>query len=187
MKILIVDNGTSYLPQLQKLLAGHTLDVVPFSQISPEAVDAWDAIVLSGGHSMQVNNDHGALACELRLVRESLKPIFGICFGFEVIARAFGAQVQKLPHREHGFIDIDILAEDPVFGDVQAFKAYESHRWGVRSLPGELIPLAQSEDGIETFKHKTRPIYAVQFHPEMSEADTCGTQVLERFLNGIGA
>jgi GMP synthase-like glutamine amidotransferase len=185
MKILIVDNGTSYLPQLQALLSVHAVTVVPFSAIDPAAVKACDAVVLSGGHALTVNGHEDALGAEISLIRESLKPVFGICYGFEVIARAFGAHLEALPQKEHGTVAIDVLRENAIFEGVRHFSAYESHRWGVRSLPSELVTLARSKDGIEAFMHKTLPICAVQFHPEMSGEGTCGARILERFLEGL--
>ena len=106
MKILIIDNGTSYLSQLENLLSGHTLKVAKCSEIETVNSEDFDAVVLSGGHDFPVIGNGERLRREIDLVKNSMKPIFGICFGFEVIAQTFGAQLKLMKSKEHGILDI---------------------------------------------------------------------------------
>lgn len=185
MKILIIDNGTSYLPQLENLLSGHTFQVVKYSEIGTTNSDDFDAVVLSGGHDFPVSGNEERLQKEIDLVINSKKPLFGICFGFEVIARAFGARHEVMQNKEHGILDIQVVEPDEIFLNIPNFKAFESHRWVIKEPVKEMLVLARSKDGIEAFKHKTRPIYAVQFHPEMFVEKSCGDEIFHNFLNSI--
>ena len=183
MKILVIDNGTSYLNQLKSLLSGASLDVINYSEINQANSESFDAIILSGGHNFPVNGNEYRLEKEMNLVRNSNKPIFGICFGFELIASMFGAKLELMENKEHGILDIQVIKSDKIFLKIPNFQVFESHRWVVKKPVHDLIALAQSKDGIEAIKHRTRPIYAAQFHPEMFTDKTCGDEIFHNFLN----
>jgi len=185
MKILIIDNGTSYLSQLENLLSDHSYQVVKYSEIDSINTDTFDATILSGGHDFPVKGNEEKLQKEIDFVKNSKKPIFGICFGFEIIASAFGAKLELMKSKERGIIDIEILEPDEIFSNIPNFQVFESHRWVVKEPASELIALASSRDGIEAIKHKTKPIYAVQFHPEVFVKKTCGDEIFQNFLNSI--
>lgn len=186
MKILLVDNGTSYLPQLQGLLAEHSLKTTPYSEIDIGISRDFDVIILSGGHDFPVVGNEEKLEKEAALVKNSEKPILGICFGFELIAHVFGASLKRMEEKEHGVLRINIQVPDELFLNVKSLDVFESHRWVVKNIGNELIALANSKDGIEVIKHKTRPVYAVQFHPEMLVEKSCGDEIFNNFLDFIG-
>ncbi len=185
MKVLIIDNGTSYLQQLENLLSKHAFQVIKYSEIGSVDLNDFDAIILSGGHAFTVEGHTAQLEKEIDLVKESTRPIFGICFGFEVIAQAFGAKLELMKSKEHGILDIEVIESDDIFLNINSFQVFESHRWVVKELPKDFISLARSKDGIEAIKHKTRPVYAVQFHPEMFTEESCGDEIFNNFLNII--
>ncbi len=185
MKILIIDNGTSYLAQLEKLVSGHTLQVAKYSEISTVDPNSFDAIVLSGGHSFPVEGNDERLGQELDLIKGSSKPIFGICYGFEIIAHAFGAKLELMQKGEKGILNIEVVLPDEVFLNIKQFQVFENHRYVAKELPSDMDILARSKDGIEAIKHVTRPIYAVQFHPEMFIEKSCGDEIFNNFLRSI--
>ncbi len=167
MRVLIVDNGTSYLPQLQRLIGHDNVDVVAWSSIPPDVARIHDYCVLSGGHTFSVVGHEIELAREIAFVRETTIPILGICFGFEVIARAFGATLIEREAKEKGIIDIEPLQPHPIFSGLKRFRVFENHRWVAQELSEEFIGLARSRDGFEIIQHRERPIIGFQFHPEM--------------------
>lgn len=183
MKILIVDNGTSYIESLKQLLVDKTFEVIPFSELSVKKEKDFDLFILSGGHSFPVVGNDFLLEKEIEFIRNCKKPILGICFGFELVAHVFGAVLQEMKEKEKGFIDIVVIEPDDLFLAVTNFSVFESHRWVVTSLGGTVIPLAESKDGIEVIKHKQLPIYGVQFHPEMFVEQTCGREIFNNFLH----
>lgn len=185
MKVLIIDNGTNYLPQLENLLSGHAFQVVKYSEINTINSDDFSAIVFSGGHDFPVNGNANRLQKEIDLVINSKNPLFGICFGFEVIAYAFGARLERMQKKEYGVLNIQVVEPDEIFLNIPSFQVFESHRWVVKEPVDDMMVLARSRDGIEAFKHKSRPIYAVQFHPEMYIKKSCGEEIFHNFLNSI--
>ncbi len=183
MKLLIINNGTSYLPQLKSLLANHNCQVIKYTEIDTINTKDYDATILSGGHDFTVNGNEDRLSMEFDLVINSTKPILGICFGFEIIARAFGSTLVSLPSKEQGIIEIEVVEPNEIFLNIPNFKVFENHRWVIKDATKEISILARSKDGIEAFKHKTKPIYAVQFHPEMFVEKSCGAEIVDNFLN----
>lgn len=182
MRILIVDNGTSYLPQLEKLVAAHDVTTIKYSGITSCDINDFDAAILSGGHDFPVYGNEDRLRAEIEFVKNFNKPLFAICFGFELVAHTFGAGLALMQHKEKGILDIQIIVPDQVFSNITEFQVYESHRWSVAELSDDCIALARSKDGIEMIKHTTRPIYASQFHPEMFVDKTCGDEIFNNFL-----
>lgn len=185
MKILVVDNGTSYLPQLKNILSRYDFSVIRYSDIENTAADDFNAIILSGGHDFPVNGNGERLKNEIAFINTTSKPILGICFGFEVIAYTFGATLELMQTKEKGILDIQAVEPDEIFSDIPNFNVYESHRWILKEPGNDLIVLARSKDGIEAIKHKSKPIYGVQFHPEMFVEKTCGDEIFHNFLKQV--
>jgi anthranilate/para-aminobenzoate synthase component II len=187
MHVLIIDNGTLNLEQLKKVIHGSS-DVISYSQIKEKTAEyfqKYDTVILSGGSAFPIVGNETILHDEISLIRNLNKPIFGICYGFELIAAAFGAELERKHNKIHGTIEMKVIESDKIFKDIPNFKVYESHRWVVKEIPDCLLALARSKDGIEAFKHKTLPIYAVQFHPEMHVDQTCGNTILQNFLSSL--
>ncbi len=182
MKILIINNGTKYFSQLKKLLVNIPFETIKYSKINSVDPNKFDAIILSGGHKFSVQGNENRLQNEINFIRNAKTKIFGICFGFEIIANAFGAKLERMRSKEKGILEIKVLKQEKIFSNLPNFQVFESHRWVVKEAAENLLALARSKDGIEAIKHKTRPIYAVQFHPEMFVDKTCGDEIFYNFL-----
>src|SRR5438105_4905350 len=102
MKILLVNNHTVHLNSLGKALAGHQIEVQTYRPGIEFNYQDKDLIILSGGggEGLEIDDEYqpGRLWYddEMKLVRTADKPILGICMGFEVIARAYGAPVTSV-------------------------------------------------------------------------------------------
>ncbi len=185
MRFLIIDNGTSYLPQLQTLLSGHTVEILPFGSVRADTEKKYDAVILSGGHLFPVIGNEELLQKEIELIQNYKGNIFGICFGFELIAHIFGAAMTYLGKKEDGILTMTVAHDNPLFKGISTFTVFEKHRWVVTEVPEEILVLAHSQDGIEAIRHRDRPIYGVQFHPEMFPDRTCGDEIFSNFLKII--
>lgn len=183
MKILVVDNGTKYRRQIQRLLNGNKIKVVRYNSINLGLVNQYDLMVLSGGRPFPVVGNEKLYQKEINLIKNFQKPIIGICLGFELIAYAFGAHLEFFHQKEKGIIELEIVAPDPIFKNIPNVKVFENHRWVIKRLPDCLLELAHSKDGIEVFKHKKRLIYGFQFHPEMFVEKTCGDEIFKNVFN----
>lgn len=182
MKVLLVDNGTSYLPNLQALTTDYRVDTIPYTQLSSFPLDNYDLIILSGGHQFSVIGHEDKFISEINLIKNTTVPILGICLGFELIGHAYGAKLSKLKAKEINILSINPHAVNPLFTGIESFEVYESHRWVIADPGDNLIALASSKDGIEIIKHKDKLIYGFQFHPEMFLESTVGDELFANFI-----
>ncbi|HEX2973129.1 MAG TPA: glutamine-hydrolyzing GMP synthase [Tepidisphaeraceae bacterium] len=140
-------------------------------------------IILSGGpNSVYAPN---APKCDPRIFELDI-PILGICYGMQLGAQILGGQVKPAKAREYGRAKLHIASSDPlVSGLPEDTTVWMSHGDQVHELPEEFIPLATTPTcPYAAAKHRTRPFYGVQFHPEVTHTPR-GEQVFENFLYDI--
>lgn len=178
MKIVIIDNASHFIDEIKDMVKDHEVVVTDFGAKYPDA----DLYILSGGHLKAVENDDGDYGLERELIKNTDKPIFGICLGFELIVQVFGGKLVRHDYKEKGITKIEVVQEDPVLAGFKTFEVYENHRWVANDLSPELVGLAKSDSGWETVRHRTKPIYGVQFHPEHFLAGNGGREVFEGFM-----
>ena len=105
------------------------------------------------------------------------RPTFASCFGFQAMVLGMGGEViPDEPNAEVGSYEVTPSAEaalDPLFSHLPSpFVAQLGHKDRARRLPTELVPLAFSARcPYQAVRAIGRPVYATQFHPELSEAD----------------
>jgi len=114
-------------------------------------------------------------------------PIFGICYGFQVMAQALGGEVAQTGQREYGRTQATVLdADDPLLkGQPQTQTTWMSHGDQVRTAPPGFSVLAQTDaTPVAAFGDPATKRYGVQWHPEVRHSDF-GQDVLEHFLHDI--
>ena len=135
---------------------------------APQSVDA---IVITGSAANVPTREAWMLRTEawLREVVAAGTPVFGICFGHQILAQALGGEVQKNPRgREIGTIAVEQTVDDPLFdGLPPQFSANVTHIDTVVRLPPGAVGLARSP--LENYHaiRFTPSCYGVQFHPEI--------------------
>ncbi len=143
-----------------------------------------DEILFTGGvrESLGANPDLKKEA--FKLVRGVAEPVLGVCFGAQVVARAHGARLIKLPAKRKGEAPVEIIvAGNPYLGQYSGGSklAYESHIWALDedSFPARLEILGRSGDGVEIFAHRQLPHGGVQFHPELGLGQNDGLHLFD--------
>lgn len=178
-----------HLPYLGKALAGHKIEIQKYHPGINFHDQTADLIILSGGggEGLEIHDEYqpGRLwyEDEMNLIRTTDKPILGICMGFEVIARAYGAPITAARGLVLGREELQVShAAQSQFG--RTISQYEAHSWRVEDVPSDFEVLAKSRNGIEIFKYQeqatsgqTKKIFATQFHPEKG-----GTLELKKLL-----
>ena len=115
-----------------------------------------------------------ALADVLREAKDQRLPIFGICFGHQMIAYAlFGPQaVQKSGTPELGWDRIEILDSGSIFENLGAeFNTFLSHFDEVIAQPGMAVLARSGRCGVQSYRVEGYPIWGVQFHAEMAQGE----------------
>jgi len=154
--------------------------------VQPEDVEAAaeapdvKAIILSGGPSSVYQE--GAPDVSDKIFHLG-KPILGICYGHQLIARKLGGVVMR-GKGEYGRTLMRLLERDPVFDGWNAEEiVWMSHGDYVKEPPPGFVVLAVSENGYIAAMRKGH-IYGVQFHPEVSHT-VKGGLLLENFLRKV--
>ena len=114
------------------------------------------------------------LADVLREARDQNLPLFGICFGHQMIAYAlFGPQaVQKSGTPELGWDRIEVLDSGSIFEGLGAeFNTFLSHFDEVVAQPGMLVLARSVRCGVQSYRVEGHPIWGVQFHAEMEQGE----------------
>lgn len=111
-------------------------------------------------------------------------PTIGFCLGHEVIASAYMGKISKLPAYQSKKQLVDIIKpDDPIFKGLEKEEIYlrEQHAYHVSVLPKHFVTLGSSVVcPHEITRHKTKPIYGFQSHPEVSGED--GLLIIKNFL-----
>jgi GMP synthase (glutamine-hydrolysing) len=140
----------------------------------PSNPDAFDAVFIFGG-GMHVDQEeaHPWLRDEEVLIKRLLAervPVFGVCLGGQLIAKAAGAHVAPAPHEEVGWHEVELTPEaatDPVIAGVpKRFDAFQWHEY-VFDLPPGAVPLARNPVGLQAYQ-LGEAAWGIQFHAEVT-------------------
>jgi GMP synthase-like glutamine amidotransferase len=165
--------------------AGHELvEWLPHEESAPE-LDGFGAAIVFGGEAQVDEEDvHPWLRPEKAILRELLDretPLLGVCLGSQLVAEAAGARVRRSEAPEIGWHEIELTdagLDDPVLGFLpERFEGFQWHHYEWL-LPPDGAALARSPTCLQAFRLEARPVWGVQFHPEVTRAD------LDSWLDG---
>ena len=150
-------------------------------------IDEYDGVLISPGPGAPA--DSGASEGMIRLCAEQSKPMFGVCLGMQALAEVFGATVSHAPTIMHGKTSLVEHIDDEIFeGVANPMTATRYHSLAVEpdSVPEELVVTAwtQVDHIVQGIKHCSKPMYAVQFHPE-SVMTQDGYRLLANWAEGV--
>jgi len=180
IKVMMIDTGTKY--NIIRNLINRNATVIRVPWDYDIFSEEWDGLFISNGPGdpkmciKTIDN--------LKKAYAQNKPIFGICLGNQLMGLAAGANTYKLKygHRSHN---------QPVMlnGTKRAFITSQNHGFAIdnATLPADWEPLFinlndQTNEGI---KHKTKPFFSSQFHPEASSGPLDTEFLFDDFVNSI--
>ena len=186
-RILILDYGAQYT----QLIARRVREARVYSEIHPptrslEWIREWNptGIILSGGpNSVYADNapraDRGLF---------DIAPVLGICYGMQLIGFLEGAEVKRDGRREYGRAEVTITEPGVLFNGFRSgetMSVWMSHGDHVEAPPKGFVAIASSNGNpLAAFRHQSKPIYGVQFHPEVAHTPR-GSEVISNFLFGV--
>ncbi|MDO4887413.1 MAG: glutamine-hydrolyzing GMP synthase [Actinomycetaceae bacterium] len=181
--VLVVDFGAQYA----QLIARRVREAGVYSEIVPHSMPPRDmlakepaAIILSGGPS-SVYAD-GAPSLDPAIFDAGV-PVLGICYGFQVMARALGGTVGRTGTREYGHTQARVNQDACLFGGTPATQAvWMSHGDAVQAAPeGFDVTAATDQTPVAAFENRDRRLYGMQWHTEVGHTEF-GQDALCNFL-----
>ena len=185
-RILILDFGSQYAQLIARRVREQNVycEIVRHD-ITLEAVRRRKpaGIILSGGPSSVY--EANAPRCEPGLFRLGV-PVLGICYGMQLACDMLGGQVKSAPAREYGRARCDIDSDADLFAGLPGhLDVWMSHGDQVARVSDEFLPLAHTATcPITAVRHRTLPVFGLQFHPEVTHTPL-GSTILHNFLTTI--
>ncbi len=186
-KILILDFGSQYTQLIARAVreANVYCEIIPYHK-QFEFEPGLKGIILSG--SPFSVNEANAPDVDVQAFVQKV-PVLGVCYGAQLTAKRFGGVVAKSNKREYGRAMLVKQQDDVLFDAVAAqSQVWMSHSDTIKELPAgfELLGITESIP-VAAFKKSgsaTKPLYGVQFHPEVYHS-TEGKTLLRNFLVNI--
>jgi len=181
--VLVVDFGAQYA----QLIARRVREARVYSEIVPHSMPLAEmlakkpqAIILSGGPSSVYAEGAPQVHAD---IFEAGVPVFGMCYGFQAMARALGGEVAETGVSEYGRTEVEVTTPGTLLGGIPAHhKVWMSHGDSVARAPEGFTVLASTADTpVAAFENVERRLAGVQWHPEVMHSEH-GQQTLEHFL-----
>ena len=184
--LLVIDNQSAFIKKFKRqFLAEQDFDYVFFDHNQPITLSAKTeikGIILSGGRG----NPYEPLNLTSNYVAMMNfdVPVLGLCLGHEIIAVGYRGRIKKLSGYQNKKEYITVTKpDDPIFEGINKEKVYltKRHSFHVAEIPASFESLAESETTAnEIIRHREKPIYGIQAHPEVSGED--GLRMIKNFL-----
>ncbi len=184
--VLVVDFGAQYA----QLIARRVREARVYSEIVPHTMPVAEmlarnpkAIILSGGPSSVY--EPGAPGIDEAIFRAGV-PVFGMCYGFQLMARALGGEVAHTGAREYGRTPVRVGTPGTLLAELpDVHTVWMSHGDSVTAAPEGFAVLASTTvTPVAAFEHVERGLAGVQWHPEVMHTEH-GQRILEHFLHHI--
>jgi GMP synthase (glutamine-hydrolysing) len=185
--ILILDFGS----QFTQLIARRVREAHVYCEIHPpdkpiDWIRQWGprGIILSGGPNSVY--DEGAPTAEPELLELGV-PVLGLCYGMQVMAQLAGGKVVPAGRREYGRAQVTVQGGRLFagFGLGESTTVWMSHGDHLGEVPPGYRLTAVSENSpVAAIEHRAKPLFAVQFHPEVAHTAR-GGELINAFLFDI--
>jgi GMP synthase (glutamine-hydrolysing) len=184
--IVILDFGSQYSQLIARKIRQMSVysEIVPFNTpLAKVLARRPEGIILSGGPASVYRA--GAPRIERKIFDVGV-PILGICYGMQLLAALEGGEVSHSDRAEFGRTQTSVTKADELFRDIpRRTVVWMSHQDKVTRLPRGYERLARSQNcPYVAIRHRTKPIFAVQFHPEVYHTER-GEEILRNFVRGV--
>ena len=185
-RVLVLDFGAQYAQLIsRRVRENHVYCEIVRHDITPEQIrrHAPRGLILSGGPSSVYEG--GAPMCDPAIFKLGI-PVLGICYGMHLACETLGGKVENAPAREFGRARCQVTSGgDLLAGVPESFDVWMSHGDQVARVSDDFVSLAKTKTcPIAAVKHKSLPVFGVQFHPEVTHTPL-GSHILHNFLTTV--
>jgi len=183
--VLIFDYGSQFAQLIARRvrelnvfcqIVRHDLTAARVAELAPKG------IILSGGPASVY--EPGAPQIDPAIFDLGI-PVLGICYGMQLAARALGGEVLGSDHKEFGRATLSVTDSHGLFNGYPADSTVWMSHGDQVAAAGGFVPLAKTDTcPVAAMKHETKPVYGLQFHPEVSHTPHGGL-LLGNFLRDI--
>ena len=181
--IVAFDYGMKYNILRRLRQHGFATEVLPATATAAEALKHKPAgIFLSNGPGDPAALDY--IVREVKTLLDTGIPIFGICLGHQILGQAFGGKTFKLKFGHRGG---NQPVKDLESGQVEITSQNHGFAVDAKSLPSDVAVnrINLNDQTVEGMRHKTKPVYCVQYHPEASPGPHDSTPLFAEFRSLI--
>jgi GMP synthase (glutamine-hydrolysing) len=184
-KIVIFDFGSQYTQLIARKLRelNYYCEIIPYSS-DIDAINDAKGVILSGSPCSV--NDSDAPQIDLIKILET-KPVLGVCYGAQYMAKVLGGVVSKSDHREYGRATmVNVKSSVLTQGMKDRSTVWMSHGDTIATLPLGLDIIAKTESiPVAAFGFEKYPsAFGIQFHPEVYHSAE-GLQLLGNFCKNV--
>jgi carbamoyl-phosphate synthase small subunit len=182
-RVAVVDCGVKFNIVRSLVRMGCDATVYP-AAVPAKDLEGYDGVLLSNGPG-----DPAAVTYAVKTVQDLLrkgKPIFGICLGHQILGLALGARTYKLKFGHHG-------ANHPVKelsrGRVEITSQNHGFAIEEKSLQaagGEVTHVNLNDGTVEGLRHRSHPVFSVQYHPEAAPGPHDASYLFGQFIQLMG-
>ena len=185
--IIVLDFGSQYTQLIARRIRESNVycEILPYNApLDAVLAHKPKGIILSGGPASVYDEDAPKLSYS---VRENIScPVFGICYGLQILAHEMGGRVQPSARREYGYARLEVTDEDSTLfrGLPREMDVWMSHGDHVTEIPGNFRVTARTDGALNALEDLSGRIFGVQFHPEVAHT-AYGKLILRNFLYGV--
>lgn len=180
--ILLLDCGSSKTPYIASIIDEY-MDVttIPVLDFDSSSLNQFSGVVISGAPILVTEQEIDPFLQAIHWIKEYSIPVLGICFGHQLIGISFGAEAYRM-REDRDWQTIEAF-EDCLLTDKlpTEFEMMEDHCETISIPPGFQLVASSDTCVNEIMQHKEKPIYGVQFHPEVS--GNYGAILIGNFVN----
>jgi len=185
-RILVLDFGSQYAQLIARRvreqqvyceIVRHNISAERIRELAPKG------LILSGGPASVY--EQGAPKCDPDIFRLGI-PVLGICYGMQLACQAMGAQIESATRREYGRAHCRVTSPGQLLAGVSnETQVWMSHGDQVTAIAEDFEPLAETDTcPFAAVKHKSEPVYGLQFHPEVTHTPE-GATILGNFVTTV--
>jgi GMP synthase (glutamine-hydrolysing) len=183
VRIPVLDNGGQWTHREWRVLRDLGVETTIEPNTTPFEELRADGVVLSGG-ALSLEGTDAPLGRVGEWVDSVDVPVLAICVGHQFLGRHFGGKVLRASP-EFGSVDLTVDRPDHALfaGLPERFRVWANHNDAVAEPPPGWTVLAHSPAcAVEAMAHPTKPIWGVQFHPEVEHTEG-GQEIFRHFID----